>query len=122
MKCKAGKLCKGRCIPRSHQCGGAETNRAEKGYLVYFEGRRTPVAVAAKSRKKAIDQARKLKKRGGDRVVSTRIATEAERAIAAKGKWIRTGPNGEKPGKSEMRGHGPESKAWRESQPKIGNH
>jgi hypothetical protein len=112
--CKVGKPCNGRCIPKDHKCGGEE--EVEKGYLVYFEGRRTPVAVAAKSKKEAIEKSRKLKKRGGDRVVSTREATEQERAIAAKGKWIRTGPNGEKPGKSEMRGHGPEPKAWRATQ------
>lgn len=108
MKCKVGKLCHGRCIPKSHKCG------EEKGYLVYFEGRRTPVAVAAKSKREAIEKSKKLKKRGGDRVVSTREATEHERAIAAKGKWIRTGPNGEKPGESKMRGHGPKPKAWQE--------
>lgn len=112
--CKVGKLCNGRCIPKNHKCGGEEA--AEKGYLVYFEERRTPVAVAARSKKEAIAKSRKLKKRGGDRVVSTRQATEQEQAIAAKGKWIRTGPNGEKPGKSEMRGHGPKPKAWKEPQ------
>lgn len=108
--CKVGKLCNGRCIPKSHKCG----EKAEKGYLVYFEGRRTPVAVAAKSKREAIEKSKALKKRGGDLVVSTRIATEKERAIAAKGKWIRTGPNGEKPGESKMRGHGPKPKAWQE--------
>ena len=79
------------------------------GWLVYFEGRRTPVAVSAESRSEAITKARKLKKRGGDAVVSARKATDEERKAASKG-WVRTGPNGEKPGESKLRGFGPKPK------------
>ena len=77
------------------------------GYLVYFEGRRTPVAVSASDRSNAVSKARENKQRGGDDVKSVRLATEAERSTAANGGWIRTGPNGEKPGESNLRGYGP---------------
>lgn len=77
------------------------------GYLVYFVGRRTPVAVSAESRSNAVSKARENKQRGGDEVKSVRLATPEERSTAAGGGWIRTGPNGEKPGESKLRGYGP---------------
>ena len=110
MKCKVGKPCNGRCIPQSHKCEGKSSH---SGWLIYFEGRRTPVAVSASNRSEAISKAKVLKKRGGEAVVSARQANEQERATAAKGKWIRTGPNGEKPGESKMRGQGPKPKAYK---------
>jgi hypothetical protein len=81
--------------------------RGDDGYLVYFGGRRTPVAVSASSRSEAISKARKLKKRGGDNVVSARKPTASEKKTAANGGWIRTGANGEAAGKSKLRGYGP---------------
>jgi hypothetical protein len=81
--------------------------RDDDGYLVYFGGRRTPVAVAASSRSEAISKARKLKKRGGDNVVSARKPTASEKKTASNGGWIRTGANGEAAGKSKLRGYGP---------------
>jgi hypothetical protein len=81
--------------------------RSDGGWLVYFGGRRTPVAVSASSRSEAISKARKLKKRGGENVVSARRANASERKTAANGGWIRTGANGEKPGQSKLRGYGP---------------
>jgi SPP1 gp7 family putative phage head morphogenesis protein len=96
---------------------GAEKEKTpdHKGYLVWFEGRRTCVAVAANSKKEAIAIARQRKKRGGDKVVKVRRPTPAEVKIAEKGKWIRTGPNGEKPGEGDTRGFGPKPKAYREA-------
>jgi hypothetical protein len=86
------------------------TGRSDDGWLVYFGGRRTPVAVSASDRNEAISKARKLKRRGGENVVSARLANESERKTAASGGWVRSGPNGEAPGKSKLRGHGPKPK------------
>ena len=117
MKCKVGKPCNGRCIPQSHKC---DSKASHSGWLIYFEGRRTPVAVSASDRSEAISKARGLKKRGGEGVVSARHANEQERAQAAKGKWIRTGPNGEKPGESKLRGQGPKPKAYKGDESDFG--
>jgi hypothetical protein len=86
-------------------------NRNDGGWLVWFGGRRTPIAVAASSRSEAISKARKRKRRGGDNVVSARQPNESERKTAANGGWIRTGANGEKPGQSKLRGYGPRPKS-----------
>jgi len=83
-----------------------------KPYLVWFQGRRTPVACRAESRSQAISKARKLKKRGGENVVKVRIATDQEQKVAAKGGWIRSGPDGQEPGYDRAkRGYGPEPKS-----------
>lgn len=84
-----------------------------KGWLIWFEGRRTAVAVSARSKQEAIEKARKGKKQGGEDIVTVRRPTEAERRISDRGGWIRTGPNGEKPGQGDLRGYGPKPKAYR---------
>jgi hypothetical protein len=89
---------------------GIATDRSDDAWLVYFGGRRTPVAVSASDRNEAISKARKLKRRGGDNVVSARLANESERKTAAGGGWVRSGPHGEAPGESKLRGHGPKPK------------
>ncbi|MEM9947803.1 MAG: hypothetical protein AAF810_17335 [Cyanobacteria bacterium P01_D01_bin.36] len=77
---------------------------------VYFSGRRTPVVVNANSRSQAISKARIAKKRGGNDVVSVRTLTGTEAKQARAGRWVRTGPKGEKPGKSNLKGYGPKPK------------
>jgi hypothetical protein len=91
------------------------TKRTDEGWLVWFGGRRTPIAVDADSRESAITAARKKKMRGGTNVVSARKANASEKKTAANGGWIRTGPNGEPPGKSKLRGYGPAPKGRRDS-------
>jgi hypothetical protein len=86
---------------------GATVN-ADVGWLVFFEGRRTGVAVAAETRSQAISKARKRKKRGGEKVVSARKLTAAETKTAAAGKWIKSRPPGFIP---SMRGKGPKPNA-----------
>ena len=81
---------------------------ATKG--VWFEGRRTPVVVSANTRSQAISKARKAKRRGGDKVISVRTLTGTAATQAKAGKWVRTGPNGEAPGKSNLRAYGPKPK------------
>lgn len=101
------------------------TDDDSKPYLVWFQGRRTPVACRAETRSQAISKARDLKKRGGEKVVKVRQATEEEQKTAAKGKWIRTGPNNESPGydRESKRGYGPKPKGYKgdgiESHPLI---
>ena len=77
---------------------------------VYFSGRRTPVVVSATGRTEAISKARKSKRRGGEAVSSARTLKGLDARNARAGKWVRTGPNGEKPGKSNLRGYGPKPK------------
>jgi hypothetical protein len=86
-----------------------------KPFLVFFRGRRTGIGVRAKSRSEAITKARAKMKRGGSEVASVRLATPEEQRQAAKGTWIRTGPNGEAPGKSKLRGYGPKPGLRRDS-------
>lgn len=85
-----------------------QTKNADAGWLVFFEGRRTGVAVAAETRSQAISKARKRKKRGGNKVVSARRLTSQETKTAAAGKWIKSRPPGFK---ESMRGKGPKPKA-----------
>ena len=77
---------------------------------VWFEGRRTPIVVDADSRGEAISKARSKKKRGGDAVASVRVLKGTELSQARAGRWVRSGPRGEKPGQSKMRGYGPKHK------------
>ena len=77
---------------------------------VWFGGRRTPIVVSAATRSEAISKARGKKKRGGNNVASVRTLTGTEARQARAGKWVRTGPKGEKPGQSRLRGHGPKPK------------
>ncbi|MEL7494638.1 MAG: hypothetical protein AAGJ95_11845 [Cyanobacteria bacterium J06554_11] len=77
---------------------------------VWFEGRRTPVVVNADTRSQAISKARSAKRRGGNKVVSVKTLTGTQASQARAGKWVRTGPNGEAPGKSKLRGYGPKPK------------
>jgi hypothetical protein len=87
-----------------------KSERRDDRYLVYFGGRRTPVVASAETRSEAISKARERKKRGGDRVVSARVANAGEEKVIRSGKWVRSGPNGEAPGGSKLRGHGPKPK------------
>lgn len=90
--------------------------RQDDGYLVFFEGRRTGIAVDASSPAEAEAKARKLKKRGGDGVVKVRKASPQEVSTAAKGRWIRSGPNGEPAGYDKgKRGYGPAPKSRSDS-------
>ncbi|MBI4739004.1 hypothetical protein HY772_05600 [Candidatus Woesearchaeota archaeon] len=74
----------------------------EEWRLYFFEGRRTGVIA------RSAEEARKKLKRGGAKLVKVRALTEAERKIAARGDWVRSGPNGEPPGYNpNKRGLGP---------------
>ncbi|MEM9805951.1 MAG: hypothetical protein AAF959_11770 [Cyanobacteria bacterium P01_D01_bin.56] len=79
-------------------------------YGVWFSGRRTPVVVSASERSQAISKAQKAKRRGGGTVSSARILKGLDAKNARSGKWVRTGPNGENPGESNLRGYGPKPK------------
>lgn len=82
--------------------------RAKNGWAVYPEGRRTAVIAPANlNKKQATAWALRKKTRGGDKVDTIRRLTDSEERLAAKGKWIRTGRNGEKPGYEGIRGYGP---------------
>lgn len=92
-----------------------ENDRADadgsKPYLVWFEGRRTAIAVRATNSSEAETKARKLKRRGGDTVVKVRQATPEEQKTAASGRWIRTGPDGQRAGYNpSKKGFGPAPK------------
>jgi hypothetical protein len=77
-------------------------------YGVWFGGRRTAVVVDSKSASTAKTAAKELKKRGGENVEKVRRLTEAERAIANKGDWVRTGKDKEPAGYNKSkRGYGP---------------
>jgi hypothetical protein len=86
--------------------------RKKRGKAVFFEGRRTPILVNAESRSEAISKARKLKRRGGDKVIQTRNLSSKEEDLAKKGKWVRARPKGYDINK--LRGYGPKPKAYKE--------
>lgn len=72
--------------------------------LYYFEGRNTPIVASS------VADARKKKKRGGDKLVKVRIPTAAEKKKMANGEWVRTRKDGKSPEKSKHgkgRGQGP---------------
>lgn len=72
--------------------------------LYFFEGRNT--AVVAPNAK----EARKRKKRGGDKIVAVRTPSDADKSAINKGKWVRTRKDGKPPAKSKYgkgRGKGP---------------
>ena len=80
-------------------------------WLVFFGGRRTGIAVRAETRSNAISKARSKKRRGGSNVVAARKMSKSERKIAGKGRWVRTGPKGQKAGYNKSkRGYGPKPK------------
>jgi hypothetical protein len=93
--------------------GRFSTNNGDRGMGVWFEGRRTGTLVRARNKAEAVEKAAKAKKRGGE-VVNVRNLTKEEEAIAQKGRWVRTGPNGEKPGELDIPGLGPKPKKLRE--------
>lgn len=68
--------------------------------LYYFAGRRT--AVVASSAK----QARAKKKRGGDKIVSVRTPTPAQKRAIAAGRWVGTPKD-----RKHLRGYGPKPKS-----------
>ena len=75
--------------------------------LYYFEGRNTAVVADNAS------EARRKKKRGGDKIVAVRTPNESERAQIAAGRWVRTRKDGKSPNKSRYgkgRGKGPPRK------------
>lgn len=68
------------------------------GYLVWFEGRNTAKAVAAKSRPEAVKKAKASGAAGSDgKVVKARKANEQEQRKLNKGVWVRTRPDGSNP-------------------------
>jgi len=75
--------------------------------LYYFEGRNTPIAASS------VSEARKKKKRGGDKLVKVRTPTAAEKKAMGRGDWVRTRKDGKSPEKSKYgkgRGYGPPRK------------
>lgn len=75
--------------------------------LYYFSSRNTPVVAESAS------EARRKKKRGGDKLVSTRTPNETERKQIRNGRWVRTRRDGQSPKKSKYgkgRGKGPPRK------------
>jgi len=75
--------------------------------LYYFQGRNTPVV--ANSAK----DARAKKKRGGDKIVSVKTPSSADKKKMARGEWVRTRKDGKSPKKSRYgkgRGKGPPRK------------
>jgi len=75
--------------------------------LFYFENRNTPVV--AKSAK----EAREKKKRGGDKIVSTKKPSEKDKKDMKAGRWVRTRKDGKSPKDSKYgkgRGYGPKRK------------
>lgn len=80
-------------------------------YSIFFSGRRTGIVVNANSRSEAISKARKKKRRGGNEVEATRTLKGTELKQARAGKWVRNGPNNEKPGYKGRRGFGPKPKS-----------
>jgi len=72
--------------------------------LYYFEGRNTAIAATS------AEEAKRKKKRGGDKIVSVRKPTAAERRAMRAGRWVRTRRDGKSPGQSDYgkgRGYGP---------------
>lgn len=75
--------------------------------LYYFEGRNTPIAASS------VTEARKKKKRGGDKLVKVRTPTASEKKAMGRGEWVRTRKDGKSPEKSKYgkgRGKGPPRK------------
>lgn len=75
--------------------------------LYYFEGRNTPIAANSAA------EARKKKKRGGDKLVKVREPNATEKKQMSKGTWVRTRKDGKSPEKSKHgkgRGYGPPRK------------
>ena len=75
--------------------------------LYYFEGRNTGIAATS------LKEARKKKKRGGDKLVKVRTPTAAEKKKMRNGEWVRTRKDGKSPEKSKYgkgRGKGPPRK------------
>ena len=68
--------------------------------LYYFEGRNTGVAAYSE------EEARSLKRRGGDRLVAVRKPTPKELADMQAGRWVRTRADGLPPGESRVEGPG----------------
>ena len=67
--------------------------------LYFFSGRRTPVvASSAKA-------ARAKKRRGGDKIVSVRTPTPAQKRAIAAGRWVGTPAD-----RKHLRGYGPKPK------------
>jgi hypothetical protein len=67
--------------------------------LYFFSGRRTPVVAASAK------AARAKKRRGGDKIVSIRTPTPAQRKAIAAGRWVGTPKD-----RQHLRGHGPKPK------------
>lgn len=80
-------------------------SKADAGYkLYYFEGRNTGIAA------RSAEEARRKKKRGGDKIVSVRTPNEEERKAMRSGQWVRTRSDGKGPAESSRgkgRGQGP---------------
>lgn len=75
-----------------------------KNKLYYFEGRNTAVYASSP------EEARRKKKRGGDKIVAVRTPTAQERKEMRAGRWVRTRRDGKSPAKSSVghgRGYGP---------------
>jgi len=75
--------------------------------LFFFEGRNTGIVANSAA------EARKKKKRGGDKIVAVRSLSAADKKAAAKNRWIRTRKDGKSPAKSKHgkgRGYGPPRK------------
>lgn len=75
--------------------------KSSKKRIYFFSGRRTGIVATS-----AV-QARAKKRRGGDKLVSSRTLTAAEASAARSGRWIRSRPPGFRSG---MRGYGPRPK------------
>ena len=88
------------------KCG---KGKKQNGWLIWFGGRRTAIAVSGRLKKQAAILAAKIKlKRGNKSVVAdSRRATDAEQKLLDKGIWVRSGPNGKASGFKGMRGQGP---------------
>ena len=72
--------------------------------MYFFEGRNTAILATSAA------EARKKKKRGGDKIVSVRKMSASDKKTAAKGRWVRTRKDGKSPAKSahgKGRGYGP---------------
>lgn len=75
--------------------------------LYFFEGRNTAVVANSAA------EARKKKKRGGDKIVSVREPNASDKKAIARGDWTRTRRDGKSPEKSSYgkgRGEGPPRK------------
>ena len=101
-------------MPRKVKAYTKKDGTKVRGYAIWTEGRRTPLLVdGSLSRKDAVKRALENQKRGSTKVDKIRRLTEAEQRLADKGKWVRSGRNGEKPGYEGIRGLGPAPKSYR---------